>query len=75
MAKLIRRAGVTEITSYKRSAIHDRLNPQSDRYDPTFPTPIKLGGTRTNAWVEEEVYAWVNAQVTKNRGDTTCAPV
>lgn len=69
MKKLIRRKDVTEITGYKRSSIHDRLNPNSVRYDPTFPKPIKLNGTQTNAWIEEEVYAWVDAQIKISRSE------
>jgi len=35
-------------------------------YDPTFPTPIKLGA-RSVGFVEREVDAWIEAQIEKSR--------
>jgi len=67
--RLIRIAQVEQITSFKKSTIYDRLTPDSSRYDPTFPRPMKINGSSTNVWVEEEVYAWVDRQIEAARGD------
>ena len=68
--KLIQRKGVEDATGYARSWITETINPKADRYDPTFPKPFKIAGTQTNIWVEDEVYAWVEAQIEKGRAET-----
>ena len=35
-------------------------------YDSTFPTPIKIS-RRGIGWIEEEVDAWIRAQIRKSR--------
>lgn len=52
-----------------RTAIHERLNPHSPHYDPSFPRPIKLGnGPRPrNGWIESEVDKWIEVQAEKSR--------
>ncbi len=44
------------------SAVYDRLNPDSPRYDSTFPKPVKIGG-QSVAWLESEVDAWIVGRV------------
>ena len=61
--RLIRLPGVKKITGYGTTSIYDRLNPESPRYDPTFPRPFKIDGSATNVWVEDEVYAWVDSKI------------
>ena len=39
------------------SAIWYKTNPNSNRYDPTFPKPVKIG-SKAVAWVESEIDAW-----------------
>jgi prophage regulatory protein len=54
--------------SLSKSAIYDRLNPKSSRYDPSFPAPISLGGmSRRIGWVESEVEAYIAALVFSSR--------
>lgn len=52
-----------------RSSIYARLDPKSDKYDPTFPKPIPLGNSTRPpvGWVEEEVDNWLIAQIEKSR--------
>lgn len=42
-----------------RSTIYDRINPNSSRYDATFPRPFKLGSFAVG-WLEEDVNAWLH---------------
>ena len=42
-----------------RSTIYDRINPESKRYDESFPKQFKLGGTAVG-WLEAEVKKWLD---------------
>ncbi|NDV11710.1 AlpA family transcriptional regulator [Crenobacter caeni] len=57
---IIRRPHVEEKTGLSRSAIYDRMNRKSPRYDPTFPRSIRLGGGAVG-WVEAELDAWIQS--------------
>jgi len=46
-----------------RSTIYDWLNPQSPRFNATFPRPMKIGLSAIG-WLEHEVDAWITAQAT-----------
>jgi len=49
-----------------KSTVYDWMNPQSPRFDATFPRPIKLGKASVG-WISEEVYAWLNARRDSSR--------
>jgi prophage regulatory protein len=51
-----------------RSAIYDKLDPRSPRFDPSFPRPVKIG-TRAVAWLESELVAWVDSCVESTRAN------
>ena len=68
MPKLARRPKVEAIIDRKRTWIADTLNPESPKFDPTFPKPFKMQGSQTNVWVLDEVYQWVESQIEKARG-------
>ena len=59
---IIRRTRLEEKTGLSRSAIYDRMNPDSPRYDPSFPRPISLGGGSVG-WIEAEVDAWIQSRI------------
>ena len=44
----------------KRSSIYEKLNPKSDRYDPTFPVMVSLGD-RSVGWYQHEVDEWLKS--------------
>ncbi len=52
LKKVIHHTGLSSTT------IYDMLDKKSNRYDPTFPTQVKLSKGRV-AWVESEVAAWL----------------
>jgi len=64
--RILRIFHLTQKIGLGRSAIYDRLDPQSPRHDPTFPHPINLGG-RAVGFVEAEVDAWLASQINKSR--------
>ena len=45
-------------TKLSRSAIYDRMNERSPRYDPTFPKKFSLGGGAIG-WFKEDVDTWL----------------
>lgn len=55
---ILRRTDVEARTGLKRSTIYDKLDPESKRYDATFPKRVSLG-TSAVGWLESEVDAWV----------------
>lgn len=62
--KFLRLSRVQEATGLGRSAIYDRLDRKSPRYDPTFPKQVRLSQGNPQrrsavAFVEAEVQAWI----------------
>ena len=56
--KVLRLKDVQKRIGLSRSTIYDRLNPNSPRYDDSFPKPIKLGFSAIG-WIEESVDHWI----------------
>lgn len=50
------RTGVPNATMYELMA--------ADR----FPKPVRIAGTRSVAWIESEIDAWIKAQIEAARG-------
>ena len=69
MPVIIRRKQLEARIGLGRSAIYDRLDPKSPRYDPTFPKPINLGGGKNPpiGFIESEVNAWLQQQINNSR--------
>jgi prophage regulatory protein len=63
---MIRQKQLQACTGLSRSAIYDRLNPQSPRHDPTFPKQVHLG-CRAVGFVESEVLAWLQSRISLRR--------
>ena len=60
--KILRLKEVTNLIGLSRSAIYDRINPKSPRYDSSFPKQIKLGKNSRNVafgWLEEDLISWM----------------
>ncbi|WP_460385228.1 helix-turn-helix transcriptional regulator [Pseudomonas amygdali] len=41
-----------------RSTIYDRMDPNSPRFDSTFPRPVKLGASAIG-WFESAITEWL----------------
>jgi prophage regulatory protein len=54
--RLLRRPQVEALTGMKRSQIYALMN------DGKFPKAIKLG-VRIVAWIESEIYAWIDVRI------------
>lgn len=73
---ILRTKQLSKFLGLSRSAIYDRLNPESPRYDSTFPTQIHLGG-RSVGFLEAEVNEWLKARIEARERrfvDTILAP-
>jgi prophage regulatory protein len=63
---ILRLPTVRRRVGLSRSTIYDRLDPESKRYDPSFPKPISLG-SRAVGWLSTEVDAWLLSRIEKSR--------
>lgn len=64
---ILRRKQVEAVTGLSRSTIYDRIDPNSPRYDPSFPKPVSLG-PRAVGFIRSEVEIWLEQCVTSSRG-------
>ena len=44
-----------------KTSIYEKLNPASEKYDPSFPKPVVLS-TRCVRWRSDEIQAWMDAR-------------
>jgi prophage regulatory protein len=59
--RVIRLPEIKAQTGLSRSSIYNKLNPKSKHYDPSFPSPIKLG-MRSIGFYSHEVLAWIESR-------------
>ncbi len=60
---ILRRRDLEARIGLSRSTLYDRLNPNSPRYDASFPTPIRLGNGAAVGWLAHEVEDWLSQQI------------
>lgn len=60
-------------TGLSRSAIYDKLDPKSRRYDSTFPKQFKLGPGAVG-WLEADIDAWIESRISASRADIQKSP-
>ncbi|WP_208279517.1 helix-turn-helix transcriptional regulator [Massilia oculi] len=63
---ILRRKQVEARTGLSRSTIYDKINRRSPRYDPTFPTQVRLSRDAVG-WIESEVDAWIASRIRMSR--------
>ncbi|HHR6443367.1 TPA: AlpA family phage regulatory protein [Providencia alcalifaciens] len=56
--KILRIRVVMDKIGISRSTIYDWLNPNSKRYDPTFPKQRRLG-KQSIGWMEADIDEWL----------------
>lgn len=62
--QILRMKQLQQRTGLSRSAIYDRLDKKSPRYDFTFPKPLKLSPAGTAiGFLEHEVEAWIISRI------------
>ena len=59
--QMLRLHELIKIIGLSRSSIYYRLNLRSKRYDPDFPTPVKLNNA--SRWLLSEVEAWIESKI------------
>lgn len=55
-----------KIISISRSMVYEKLNEKSRYYDPNFPRPFTLKGSR-NYWLLSEVHAYILSMASKRK--------
>ena len=65
--QVLRLPHATQKIGLSKSAIYDRLDKKSLRYDATFPRPIPLGGGKNSpiGFIESEIESWLQMQLEK----------
>ena len=63
VTKILRLPSVKQQTGLSRSTIYLRLK------EGQFPKPVSLGG-RAVGWIEAEIQAWVEEQISSSRIDS-----
>ncbi|WP_272691261.1 helix-turn-helix transcriptional regulator [Providencia sp. PROV132] len=59
--KILRLPAVIQQIGIARSTLYDWINPQSPRYDPTFPKQKRLG-RQSVGWIESEINNWLQSR-------------
>lgn len=59
--RVIRLRQLVQLVGLARSTLYDIQNPKSPRFDPSFPTKVRLSG-RAVGWFWLDVEAWLNAR-------------
>lgn len=60
--RILRLKQVVEYVGLSRSTIYDILDPNSKRYDPTFPRQVKLS-IASVGWVAGEIEIWIESKI------------
>jgi len=60
--RILRLKQLSERIGLARSTIYDRMNKNSQRYDPSFPRPIKLGAMAIG-WIDSDVTIWLEHRI------------
>jgi prophage regulatory protein len=63
---VLRLKAMTTRTGLSKSTIYDLGDPESPRYDPTFPRRFQIT-PGTVGWVEQEVMEWLEARIASAR--------
>lgn len=64
---ILRRRDLEARLKLSRSTIYDKINPNSQRYDSSFPKPFRLGNGSAVGWVESEVDEWLRQLIDASR--------
>ncbi|CAB1207510.1 helix-turn-helix transcriptional regulator [Acinetobacter bouvetii] len=59
--QILRLKQVLELCGIGRSTIYEKINPKSNRYDASFPRPIKLSLSAIG-WFEQDIIDWLNSR-------------
>jgi prophage regulatory protein len=58
----LRLPAVKQKISLSKSAIYQKLDPNSKYYDPSFPVPVKIGA-RAIAFSSLQLQVWINSKL------------
>lgn len=65
--RVLRIKHVIKYLGIGRSTIYERMNPDSPRYDPSFPRPIRLSGGSSQrgatGWRSQDLSRWIDSRM------------
>lgn len=64
---LLRRQDVERLTGLSRSALYERMKPNSKYFDPDFPLAVSVGGPNAVRWVHSEVQNYIAKKIQQSR--------
>lgn len=59
--EVVRLRGLQCLTKLSRATLYDMQNPNSPRFDATFPLKVRLGA-KAVGWFAEEVIEWLESR-------------
>lgn len=65
-SKVVRLRELVQLVGLARSTLYDIQNPKSKRFDPTFPSKVRLS-SRAVGWIWIDVVAWLDAKRQANQ--------
>lgn len=63
--RIIRLNTLRDKIGVSRAKIYEMINPQSPRYDSTFPKPVRLTSSMIG-WLESQVDSWIESKLNTN---------
>jgi len=58
----LRLPAVKQKISLSKTAVYQKLDPNSKYYDPSFPVPVKIGA-RAIAWSSDAIDSWIASKL------------
>lgn len=66
-SRLVRMREVQKKIGISRSTVYDWINPNSPRFDDSFPKPVRLGGNSVG-WIDTELEDWLAEKIAARAG-------
>ncbi len=66
-SRLVRMREVQKKIGISRSTVYDWINPNSPRFDDSFPKPVRLG-VNSVGWVDTELEDWLAEKIAARAG-------
>jgi prophage regulatory protein len=62
---IVRIKQLVALLSISKSSVYERINPRSPRFDPSFPSPVKIG--HATCFLAHEIDAYIMLKISDSR--------